>query len=141
MGLSIDNAPTALDLTNLPVPEDMQGESLKPILQGKTPHNWRRSMYYHYYEFGGNHQVLPHYGVRTERYKLISYYTENQWELFDLKRDPDEMESLFEWEGYDTYPGYGKVAHNLVDELKKLRKQYNDTTGQPVHLVPTRRYD
>ncbi len=141
MNVNIDDAPTALDLVGLPVPDEMQGRSLKPILQGNTPEDWRTSMYYHYYEFGGNHQVLPHYGVRTERYKLISYYTENQWELFDLKKDPDEMESLFEWEGYDVYPSYDKVAHNLVDELKQLRKQYNDTTGQPVHLVRTRRYD
>jgi arylsulfatase A-like enzyme len=141
MNINIDNAPTALDLVDLPIPSDMQGRSLKPILQGNPPKDWRNSMYYHYYAFGGGHRVLPHYGVRTEQYKLISYYTQNQWELFDLEEDPDEMENLFEWEGYDIYPGYDKVAHNLVDELKQLRKKYNDTTGQPVHLVPTRRYD
>jgi arylsulfatase A-like enzyme len=141
MNINIDNAPTALDLANMPIPDDMQGRSLKPILQGKMPSDWRTSMYYHYYGFGGNHWVLPHYGIRTERYKLISYYTQNQWELFDLKRDSDEMESLFEWGGYDVYPGYDKVVHNLVDELKQLRKKYNDHTGQPVRLVPTRRYD
>jgi arylsulfatase A-like enzyme len=141
MNVNIDDAPTALDLVGLPVPDEMQGRSLKPIVQGNQPKDWRTSMYYHYYEFGGNHWVLPHYGVRTERYKLISYYTENQWELFDLKRDPDEMESLFEWEGYDVHPGYDKIARDLVGELKKLRKQYNDHTGQPVHLVPTSSYD
>jgi hypothetical protein len=85
--------------------------------------------------------VLPNYGVRTERYKLISYYTTNEWELFDLKKDPDEMESLFEWDGYDIHSGYEKVAHNLVKELKKLRKKYNDDTGQPVHFWPKNRYD
>jgi arylsulfatase A-like enzyme len=141
MGLSIDNAPTALDLANVPVPDDMQGRSLKPVLKGKPPDDWRTSMYYHYYEFGGNHWVLPHYGVRTERYKLINYYTANEWELFDLKKDPDEMESLFKWDGYDVHPGYEEVTDNLVAELKKLRKKYNDNTGQPVHMVPTAQYD
>lgn len=139
MGLNIDNAPTILDLAGLSVPKEMQGRSLKPVLQGKKPNDWRTSMYYHYYAFGGNNWVLPHYGIRTERYKLINYYSENQWELFDLKRDPDEMESLFEWKGYDVYPGYDDVVHNLVDELKRLRKKYNDKTGPPVHLVPTNR--
>jgi arylsulfatase A-like enzyme len=141
MGLSIDNAPTMLDLVGLSVPEDMQGESLKPILEGKTPNDWRTSMYYHYYEFGPPHWVLPHYGVRTERYKLISYYSANEWELFDLKKDPDEMESLFKWDGYKVDPGYEKVAQNLVKELKQLRKRYNDTTGKPVRLWSTSSYD
>lgn len=141
MNVNIDNAPTALDLANLPVPDEMQGESLKPILEGQTPDDWRKSMYYHYYEFGGNHWVLPNYGVRTERYKIISYYTDNQWELFDLERDPDEMESLFEWDGYDVYPGYEEVVDNLVNELKQLRNKYNDNTGQPVRMVPTKAYD
>jgi arylsulfatase A-like enzyme len=141
MGVNIDNAPTALDLAGLPVPDDMQGRSLKPILQGKSPSDWRTAMYYHYYEYGGNHWVLPNYGIRTERYKLISYYTSNEWELFDLEKDPDEMESLFKWNGYDIHPGYEKIAHNLVNKLKQMRKKYNDHTGQPVHLVPTRQYD
>jgi arylsulfatase A-like enzyme len=141
MSLSIDNAPTMLDLVGLPVPEDMQGESLKPILQGKTPNDWRTSMYYHYYEFGPPHWVLPNYGIRTERYKLISYYSANEWELFDLEKDPDEMESLFKWDGYAVHPGYEKVAHNLVKELKQLRNKYNDNTGKPVRLWPTSSYD
>jgi arylsulfatase A-like enzyme len=141
MGVSIDNAPTALDLANLPIPDDMQGQSLKPILQGKEPKDWRTSMYFHYYEFGPPHWVLPNYGVRTDRYKLISYYTENQWELFDLKKDPDEMENLFEWNGYDIQSGYGDTAHHLIDELKQLRKKYDDNTGRPVHFWPTNRYD
>ncbi|HEX5552001.1 MAG TPA: sulfatase/phosphatase domain-containing protein, partial [Chitinophagaceae bacterium] len=138
---NIDNAPTVLDLVGLPVPEEMQGRSLKPILEGNPPKDWRTSMYYHYYEFGGNHWVAPNYGIRTERYKLISYYTENQWELFDLQNDPDEMESLFKWGGYDIHPGYETVVHDLVEELKQLRKQYKDDTGQPVRLVPTKQYD
>jgi arylsulfatase A-like enzyme len=141
MGLNIDNAPTALDLANLPVPDDMQGESLKPILQGKTPDDWRTSMYYHYYEFGYPMWVLPNYGIRTGRYKLINYYTANEWELFDLEKDPDEMESLFKWDGYKVHPGYDKIVHDLVKELKQLRKKYKDNTGRPVRLWPTKLYD
>jgi arylsulfatase A-like enzyme len=141
MGLSIDNAPTALDLAGLPIPGDMQGKSLKPILQGKRPDDWRTSMYYHYYEYGPPHWVLPNYGVRTERYKIINYYTENQWELFDLNKDPDEMENLFKWDGYDVHSGYKKTAHNLVEELKQMRKKYDDNTGQPVRFWPTSSYD
>lgn len=141
MGLSIDNAPTALDLCGLPVPDDMQGESLKSIVMGKAPHDWRTEMYYHYYEFGPPHFVLPNYGIRTERYKLISYYTENQWELFDLEKDPDEMENLLVWNGYDICPGYEQTVHSMVKKLKKLRKKYNDNTGSPVKFWPKNRYD
>jgi hypothetical protein len=98
-------------------------------------------MYYHYYEFGPPHWVLPNYGIRTDRYKLISYYTANEWELFDLKKDPDEMESLFKWNGYAIHPDYKKVAHNLVKELKQLRQKYKDNTGRPVRLWPTSSYE
>ncbi|HEX7359113.1 MAG TPA: sulfatase [Bryobacteraceae bacterium] len=139
--VSIDNAPTALDLAGLPIPQQMQGKSLLPLLNGKTVPDWRTSMYYHYYEFGGNHWVYPHYGIRTERYKLINYYKENEWELFDLKNDPDEMDSLFQWSGYKVHPSYKDITEQLVGELKQLREQYKDTTGWPVNLLPTRIYD
>jgi arylsulfatase A-like enzyme len=140
-GVNIDNAPTVLDLAGLPIPQDMQGKSLVPILKGETPSDWRTSLYYHYYEFAPNHWVLPHYGIRTEQYKLISYYTINEWELFDLKKDPDEMENLFEWSGYKVNPAYEKVASDLVSKLTQLREYYRDTTGEPVKLWPTSIYD
>lgn len=139
--VNIDNAPTALDLVGLPVPDDMQGKSLAPVLKGNTPSDWQTSMYYHYYEFAPPHWVFPHYGIRTERYKLISYYTVNEWELFDLEKDPDEMESLFEWSGYKVHPAYESVANDLVAQLKQLREKYKDTTGKPVKLWPTSSYD
>lgn len=141
MNINIDNAPTVLDLVNLPIPNDMQGRSLMPILQGYSPDDWRTSMYYHYYEDGRGHAVQPHYGVRTEDYKLINYYTIDEWELFDLKKDPDEMESLFKWNGYGIYSGYEKIAHNLVKELKQLRKKYHDNTGRRVRSVPTKAHN
>ena len=80
--VNIDNAPTVLDLVGLPIPEDMQGRSAVPLFSGNTPPDWQKSYYYHYYEFAPQHWVYPHYGIRTERYKLIHYYTVNEWELF-----------------------------------------------------------
>lgn len=141
MVVNIDNAPTALDMVNLDIPEDMQGESLLPLMRGHKPGDWRTSMYYHYYEFAPPHWALPNYGVRTERYKLINYYTINEWELFDLEKDPDEMDSLFEWGGYKVHPDYEQVTRELVQELKGLRTKYKDSTGKPVKLWPTRSYD
>ncbi|HEX4229645.1 MAG TPA: sulfatase [Bryobacteraceae bacterium] len=139
--VNIDNAPTALDLAGIPVPKDMQGRSLVPIMKGQAPADWRKSMYYHYYEFAPPHWVFPHYGIRTERYKLISYYEVNEWELFDLEKDPDEMESLFKWSGYKVHPAYEPVLPDLVSQLEHLRAQYKDTTGKPVRLWPTGSYD
>ena len=140
-GLNIDNAPTVLDLAGLPVPAEMQGQSLRPIVEGNSPSDWRTSMYYHYYEFAPPHWVFPHYGVRTERYKLIYYYTVNEWELFDLQKDPDEMESLFRWSGYEVHPQYASIVPGLVEQLKTLRQKYKDDTGRPVRLWPTSSYD
>jgi arylsulfatase A-like enzyme len=139
--LSIDNAPTILDLVNLPVPADMQGRSLVPVFKGETPKDWRKSMYYHYYEFGPPHFVLPNYGIRTERYKLIYYYTINEWELFDLEKDPDEMDSLFKMEGMEVRPGYEDVFKDLVAQLEQLRKEFKDDTGEPVKVWPRNLYN
>jgi arylsulfatase A-like enzyme len=139
--LSIDNAPTALDLAGLSIPGDMQGRSVLPVLQGKTPSDWRKSMYYHYYEFGTPHWVLPNYGIRTERYKLIHYYSINEWELFDLQKDPDEMESLMRMEGMGVGAGYEDIAADLVSQLTALREQYKDDTGKPVKFWPRKTYN
>jgi arylsulfatase A-like enzyme len=98
-------------------------------------------MYYHYYEFAPPHWVFPHYGIRTDRYKLIYYYTVNEWELFDLEKDPDEMENLMEWSGFRVHPGYEAILPDLVNQLKDLRAKYKDDTGAPVKMWPTRSYD
>ena len=139
--VNIDNAPMALELAGLPVPAEMQGRSLVPLLRGNTPADWQRSLYYHYYEFAPPHWVFPHYGIRTDRYKLIYYYTVNEWELFDLENDPDEMENLFFWSGYKIHPNYAAVLPGLVEQLKAMRTKYNDTTGKPVVLWPPKDYD
>lgn len=139
--VNIDNAPTVLDMVGHAVPESMQGRSLLPLLKGETPSDWRKSFYYHYYELASPHWVMPHYGIRTERYKLISYYTINEWELFDLEKDPDEMESLFKWSGYKVHPAYEQVVPELVAQLKQLRESYKDTSGLPVKMWPLSSYD
>jgi arylsulfatase A-like enzyme len=133
---NIDNAPTVLDLAGIEVPKTMQGRSVVPLLQGEVPKDWRKSVYYHYYEFGDPHWVEPHYGIRTERYKLISYYNINQWELFDLRLDPDEMESLCLNGAWRLEPGYEAVATSLVEQLRDLRNSFRDTSGLPVSPVP-----
>ena len=98
-------------------------------------------MYYHYYEPGGPHFIMPHYGIRTDRYSLINYYTINEWELFDRKNDPDEMESLFKMGGYKVNSNYENIVPTLVEQLKKMRVEFKDSTGPDVKFVPTSAYD
>jgi arylsulfatase A-like enzyme len=139
--VNIDNAPTILDMAGVKIPSDMQGRSLVPIFKGQVPENWPKSMYYHYYEFGPPHWAMPSYGIRTERYKLIYYYTINQWELFDLQKDPDEMENLFLKGGVQIKPGYEEVLKKLLPELIRLRKYYKDDTGNSVQVWDKKDYN
>jgi len=118
---NLDFAQTFLDVagvTDAPGMEQMQGMSITPLLRGVSPADWRTSIYYHYYEYPAVHSVQRHYGVRTERYKLIRYYDIDEWELFDLQDDPDEMVNL-----YDD-PEYGAVVASLKEELARLRASY-----------------
>jgi arylsulfatase A-like enzyme len=125
--LNLDFAPTFLDYAGVPVPDDIQGESMRAVLRSKTPRNWRKSMYYHYYEYPAVHSVKRHYGVRTQRYKLIHFYNDiDEWELYDLKKDPREMKNVL------NDPAYVDIVKELTVELKRLRKKYKDTTGTPV---------
>ena len=118
---NIDYAPTMLELAGVPVPADIQGRSLLPLLQGKKPKDWRKSLYYHYYEYPAEHSVCKHYGVRTSRYTLIHFYDDiDAWELYDLKRDPNQMNNIY------GKPGTEKITRKLKLELKKLQEQYND---------------
>lgn len=121
IALNLDFAETFLSAAGAKIPADMQGESLVPLLRGEAPADWRKSMYYHYYEFPQPHHVEPHYGVRTVRHKLIYYYRIGQWELFDLDKDPHELKSV-----YDD-PAYAEIVSNLKTELKRLQEQYGDT--------------
>ena len=118
---NIDYAPTFLELAGVSVPEDMQGVSLVPLLKGESPDDWRHSLYYHFYEYPAEHAVKRHYGVRTERYKLIHFYNDiDVWELYDLKEDPSEMNNLYGRESTE------EITRQLKDELKTLQQQYGD---------------
>ena len=119
---NIDYAPTFLQLAGAPIPSDIQGVSLVPLLQGKHPKNWRKSIYYHYYEYPAEHAVKRHYGVRSsDGYKLIHFYNDiNKWELYDLNKDPHEMNNIY------GQPGTEKLTKRLKTELVKLQKQYDD---------------
>jgi len=115
---NLDFAETFLDAAGLPVPSEMQGKSLLPIFQGKTLSDWRKSFYYHYYEFPGPHNVARQYGVVTDRYKLVHFYEPNlnSWELFDLKEDPQELRSVY------GVAAYTDVQKELEQELTRLRR-------------------
>jgi len=120
MVMNLDFAETFLDIAGVKVPGDMQGRSIKPILEGNVPTDWRKSVYYHYYEFPQPHHVHPHYGVRTDRHKLIYFYDIDAWELFDLEKDPHELKSVY------RDPVYASIVADLKQELKRLMEQYKD---------------
>ncbi len=118
---NIDFAPTFLELAGVPVPDDMQGVSLTPLLKGKNPDNWRKSLYYHYYEFPGIHMAKRHYGIRTEQYSLIHFYYDiDEWELYDLEKDPAQMNNVID------HPEYMEIRNTLHHQLDSLVKMYKD---------------
>lgn len=117
---NIDYAPTFLELAGVKVPSDIQGVSLLPLLKGEKPADWRKGLYYHFYEYPAEHMVKRHYGVRTDRFKLIHFYNDiDQWELYDLQADPSEMNNLY------GNPQYEQTVIELKQELEKLEQQYN----------------
>jgi arylsulfatase A-like enzyme len=120
MVLNVDFAPTFLACAGASIPADIQGRSILPILNGATPTDWRKSIYYRYYHYPGDHQVQQHYGVRTDRYKLIYFHRIDQWELFDLQKDPKELTNVY---GEAAYAG---TVKELKAELERLRKELND---------------
>jgi arylsulfatase A-like enzyme len=120
MALNCDFAPTFMDLAGLPTPPDMQGRSLVPLLKGERPQDWRTSMYYRYYHDPGDHNTRAHYGVRTMTHKLIYYWKIDQWELFDLVNDPNELRNIY----YD--PAVREIATKLKEELHRLKREVKD---------------
>ncbi|MEX0772200.1 MAG: sulfatase/phosphatase domain-containing protein [Balneolales bacterium] len=120
---NLDFAPTILDLAGVAIPDRMQGRSLTPLLRGEQPADWRDAVYYHYYEGPPRpHDVAPHYGVRTEQYTLAHYPDYDEWELFDLEADPDQLESVY------GDPEYADVQQRLKNKLDELQEQYEDDT-------------
>ncbi|MFN8512739.1 MAG: sulfatase [Thermomicrobiales bacterium] len=139
---NLDFAPTFLDFAGLPIPTAFQGASLRPLLGGATPSDWQTALYYRYWMHLADHYVYAHYGIRTQRYKLIYYYAdalgqpatiddpkEPEWELFDLEHDPYELHSVF----HD--PAYAATVANLRTELRRLQLQSGDhphpSEGEP----------
>ncbi|HEY1871538.1 MAG TPA: sulfatase, partial [Chitinophagaceae bacterium] len=116
---NLDFAETLLDMARLPIPSDMQGKSFVPLLKGKQKGNVHDALYYHFYE-NQEHKVAKHIGVRTDRYKLIYFYENKEWELYDLKKDQHEMKNVY------NDPAYAKVVKMMKEKLKELKEQYKD---------------
>ena len=118
---NLDFAQTLLDVAKVDAPTDMQGESLVPLFNGQNE-GFRDAVYYHYYEYPAVHMVKRHYGIVTEDYKLAHfYYDVDEWELYDRKKDPQEMQNE-----YDN-PEYAEVVKELTEKLADLRIKYNDS--------------
>ena len=131
--LNLDFASLFLDVAGAPIPDDIQGQSFRHILQGHTPCNWRQAMYYRYWMHKSDHNVYAHYGIRTKQYKLIYYYAdalgqkgavdekyEPEWELFDLEKDPHELNSVY------SDPAYTTIVEELRDELHRIQAEAGD---------------
>jgi arylsulfatase A-like enzyme len=134
MILNIDFAPTFLDYAGVAAPPEMQGRSFRAGVEGHSPRQWRKSMYYRYWMHNtSDHHVPAHYGLRTDRWKLIYYYgkplgmkgaeppdTQPDWELFDVRNDPREMHNLY----HD--PKYAGLVEKLTAELAAKQKEVGD---------------
>ena len=117
---NIDFAPTILGITGSIIPDWMQGVNFQPLLEGKQKNLSRKYLYYHYYEFVKDHTVIPHLAIRSAEYKLIYFYTVNEWELYDLLKDPSEQKNLIHSPAYET------TIQQLKKELNNLRNLYDD---------------
>jgi len=116
---NLDFAETILEMAGLPIPAGMQGKSLVPLLRGKQKGNVHDALYYHFYE-NQEHKVAKHIGVRTDRYKLIYFYEKNEWEMYDLQKDKNEMRNIY------NDPSYSKVQKMMKEKLDEMQKQYRD---------------
>ena len=137
MVTNVDFAPTLLALAGAEAPSEMQGRSCVPLLEGRRPEDWPREMYYRYYmHMAHSHYVPAHFGIRTERYKLAFFYglplglthspwdkmpTEPHWEMYDLEKDPREMNNVY------RTPEYSQTVRQLKQQLTELRRKVGDT--------------
>jgi arylsulfatase A-like enzyme len=120
MIINVDFAPTLLAAAGEKVPADMQGRSFLPLLQGQSVADWRTAMYYRYYHYPMHHRVQPHYGIRTEKQKLIYFNKLDQWELFDLEKDPRELRNVY------ADPAYAETVKQLKQRLEQVKKEVKD---------------
>jgi arylsulfatase A-like enzyme len=128
--LNTDFAPTFLEIAGLPIPADMQGRSLVPLLKGQHPSDWRQAVYYRYYHDPGHHNTRAHYGLRTSTHKLIYYWKKEAWELFDLTADPDEQKNLV------SDPAQRELLEQLKVQLLQLKKEMKDEDQFASELPP-----
>jgi arylsulfatase A-like enzyme len=117
---NLDYASTFLEMAGAPIPADLQGASLVPLMKGESPADWRKSIYYHYYEYPSVHMVPRQFGIRTERFKLMSFYQFGEFEFYDLETDPDELTNQYE------NPEYAATIKEVSAQLDALRKHYED---------------
>ena len=130
---NLDYASTFLHIAGAKIPSDMQGQTLVPLLKGRLGFTsekevWRKAIYYHYYEFPSYHMVAKHFGIRTSRYKLIRFYQFDEWEFYDLERDPDELSNRY------ADPKYADTIASLKRDLDRLRTTYKDNSD--VRVMP-----
>jgi len=141
-----DFAPTILDIAGVKTPDNMQGRSFLPILEGRTPPDWRKATYYRYWMHMAHHDNPAHYGVRTKDFKLIFFYglpldaagarpqpTQPGWELYDLREDPHELHNVY------GVPAYATITERLKAKLLELKKQVGDTDERYPKLMEVRR--
>ncbi len=126
MVANIDLAPTILDCAGASIPSSMQGRSLKPLLSGEQPQDWRNSIYYRYYHSPGHHNTQAHYGVRTATHKLIYYWNKDAYEMYDLTKDPFEQKNLLFGNPDQIAPEIIALRDRLKAELERLQKSYQD---------------
>ncbi|MFT4205320.1 MAG: sulfatase [Chitinophagaceae bacterium] len=118
---NIDWAPTVLDIAGAKIPDEIQGRSFLPLLEQKNVWDWPKDIYYHYYEYPQPHHVSPHFGIRTKDFILVRFYKGvDSWELFDLKRDPEELHNVY------TDKRYEKTITDLKERLHALIVKYDD---------------
>jgi arylsulfatase A-like enzyme len=118
---NLDFAPTFLDYAGVEIPEDMQGKSMRRLMSGEDS-EWRDAVYYTYYEYPSIHMVKRHYGVATDRYKLMHFYYDiDEWELYDLENDPNEMTNVYD------QPAYAEVREMMHHKLDSIRQHYGDS--------------
>lgn len=118
---NIDYAPTFMEMAECKIPEGLHGKSIVSILRGETPADWRKSVYYRYYDKKGAHNVANHFGVRTARHTLASYPETDEWELFDNEKDPNQLRSVY------GDPAYAATLAEMKTELARLRTLYQDS--------------
>ena len=130
--MNVDFGPTFLDLAGIEVPSEMQGRSFRKVLEkkGRIPAGWREAAYYHYYEYPAEHSVKRHYGIRTSDCKLIHFYNDiDQWEMYDMKADPQEMRNV-----YDD-PAYADKRTQMHRILEQVQQEYEDTDPCEKELI------